>query len=139
MLTMTQTMKEYQLVISSEPVNISKAEPFIEQVCNELSVPEENYGNILISITEAVNNSIVHGNKTDKSKNVSVFATFDGKLLSFKIIDQGIGFDFNNIPDPTSPENIEKITGRGIFLMKQLSDYVIFSNNGNTVEIQFKI
>ncbi len=136
---MTQTMKEYQLVISSEPVNISKVEPFLEQVCNELSVPEEIYGNVLISVTEAVNNGIVHGNNTDKSKNVTVFATYNGKLLSFKIADQGNGFDFNNIPDPTSPENIEKTTGRGIFLMKQLSEYVIFSNNGNTVEIQFKV
>ena len=53
------------------------------------------------------------------------------------IEDEGIGFDFQNLPDPTSPENLDKPSGRGIFLMKHLSDEVNFSNNGSLVELSF--
>ena len=49
------------------------------------------------------------------------------KPLRFTIQDEGTGFDYENVPDPTAPENIEKVGGRGIFLMKELSDEVSFS------------
>jgi serine/threonine-protein kinase RsbW len=55
----------------------------------------------------------------------------------FAIKDQGIGFDYNNLPDPTAPENIEKENGRGIFLIKNLSDDVEFNNEGNLITITF--
>ena len=58
---------------------------------------------------------------------------------SLAIKDEGEGFDFNNLPDPTAPENLEKPTGRGVFLMKNLSDLVVFSDNGSVVEIHFKL
>ena len=61
------------------------------------------------------------------------------KCLAFKISDEGCGFDHESLPDPTSPENILKIGGRGVFLMKQLSDDVLFHDNGSTVEIQFNL
>ena len=51
--------------------------------------------------------------------------------------DQGIGFDFTNLPDPTSPENLEKENGRGIFLMKNLSDDLVYEDNGSTCKIFF--
>jgi len=63
----------------------------------------------------------------------------DNNTITFKVKDMGSGFDYNNLPDPTAPENIEKVTGRGVFLMKNLADLVVFSDNGSTVEIQFKV
>jgi serine/threonine-protein kinase RsbW len=90
-------------------------------------------------LTEAVNNAIVHGNKTDRNKVVTVEIRRDRNLIVCFISDEGRGFDFNHLPDPTAPENIENIGGRGIFLMKHLADMVIFSNQGSQVEIQFKI
>ena len=59
--------------------------------------------------------------------------------LVFTIKDQGAGFDFDNLPDPTEPENIEKPHGRGIYLMKHLADKVKFSDNGRAVELNFSI
>jgi serine/threonine-protein kinase RsbW len=56
----------------------------------------------------------------------------------FIISDEGTGFDYYNLPDPTAPENLEKETGRGVFLMKELADQVIFSENGRVVEMYFK-
>ena len=127
------------LVIESLPEKIILIEPFIESVRNTFQIADEIYGNILVAVTEAVNNAIVHGNKTNTGKCVSIFIKKENNLLTCCIEDEGDGFDYTCIPDPTSPENIENTGGRGVFLMKNLSDMVIFSNKGSVVEIQFKL
>ena len=126
---------------SSIPENLSLVEKLVEEVCIECNINEEHFGNILISITEAVNNAIQHGNKYDPQKNVALICDSDTNRgnLSFTIEDQGDGFDFQTIPDPTSPENIEKLCGRGIFLMKNLADKVGFKKKGRVVELNFDL
>jgi serine/threonine-protein kinase RsbW len=126
---------------ASKPENITIVEKFIDDLKNELNIGDDVYGNILISLTEAANNAILHGNKADEKKQVEISYSVDerGKNLSFIIKDQGPGFDYNSLPDPTAPENLEKTSGRGVFLMMQLADMVVFSNKGATVEMQFKI
>lgn len=119
--------------------NLPKVEAFVENVVEKFGVAPEVYGNILISITEAVTNAIVHGNAMDESKNVKVKMEKGDKDITFKVTDEGPGFDFSTLPDPTAPENLLRIGGRGVFMMKQLSDLVVFSNNGNTVEMSFKV
>lgn len=131
--------KDYQLKIASTPDNIVQLETFIDQVKDAEDVGDDVYGNIIISLTEAVNNAIIHGNGCDESKETEVTARRDGNRLIFTVTDSGEGFDYNNLPDPTDPENLEKLTGRGVFLMSQLSDLLVFSNNGSTVELQFKL
>jgi len=125
--------------LKSQPANIVLLEPFIEEVRNKLEIADEVYGNILVCITEAVNNAILHGNKSDKDKEVTIIIKKESNKLTCLIKDQGCGFDFSNLPDPTAPENIENTGGRGIFLMKHLSDLVVFSNDGSKVEIQFRL
>ena len=122
----------------SEAENIYLVEKLVDSVCEELKIPEDNYGNILIALTEAVNNAIHHGNKLDANKKTAVACIQDESKLKFRIEDQGAGFDFNNLPDPTDPENIEKPNGRGIFLMKNLADEVSFEENGRIVELTFE-
>jgi serine/threonine-protein kinase RsbW len=104
-----------------------------------LSLNEDYYGNILIAVTEAVNNAVVHGNGLEDSKKVKVQVNKEKERLMFVVEDQGTGFDFDNLPDPTAPENIEKPDGRGIFLMKNLSDEVEFENKGSKVCITFVV
>lgn len=125
----------------SKPDSIGKVEAFVEDLKDRYDIRDDVFGNILISITEAANNAIIHGNRCDESKEVSIDVSYnvDSKVLTFKVQDQGEGFDFNNLPDPTSPENLEKITGRGVFLMKQLADWVIFADSGSQVELQFRL
>ena len=109
-------------------------------MCEEFEVKEDFYGEILISMTEAVNNAIVHGNKLDPSKQVSV--TFDSigeKRLQFIVEDEGPGFDYDNLPDPTAPENIEKPHGRGVFLMRNLADECRFNDKGRIVVLEFNV
>ena len=97
------------------------------------------YGNIMIAVTEAVNNAIKHGNNNNKTKNVHLSLALDESVIKFVIRDEGDGFNYDHLPDPTSPENLEKPGGRGIFLMKHLSDEVAFKDNGRTVELSFYV
>ena len=126
---------------ASKAENIALVEKFVDDLRSELNIGDDVYGNILISITEAANNAMLHGNKADEKKQVEISYEMDDrrKNLSFIIKDQGPGFDYNNLPDPTAPENLEKTSGRGVFLMMQLADMVVFSDNGATAEMQFKL
>ncbi len=125
--------------LTSNPESISVVERMIEEVRDKYNVSEDMYGNMLVAITEAVTNAIYHGNKSDPTKKVSVAIVHNPHSITFTITDQGPGFDFYNLPDPTSPENLEKECGRGIFLMKHLTDQLIFSENGRVVEMNFRI
>ncbi len=129
----------FKLQLASNPKNVATIEPYVNQVVEAYNIDHEMYGNILISLTEAVNNAIIHGNGKDSQKMVVVDLKSDDKKITFTVSDEGRGFDPGLLPDPTAPENILKLGGRGIFLMRQLADLVIFSNNGNTVEMQFKL
>jgi serine/threonine-protein kinase RsbW len=93
----------------------------------------------MISVIESVNNAIVHGNKSDSTKNVSLSLSFQENAIQFYVEDEGNGFDYNNLPDPTSPENLDNPGGRGIFLIKNLCDEVDFANSGRTVTLTFYI
>lgn len=128
----------HEVELLSTPASIADVENLIEKVCSELNVSEDLFGNILISVTEGVNNAILHGNKGNVSLSVFVSVLNNDSWICFKITDQGVGFDPNLIPDPTAPENLLKENGRGIFLMKSLSDDLVFENNGAEVSILFR-
>jgi len=127
------------LKLASDPKNVSRVESFVEHLVDKYAISPDVYGNILISLTEAVTNAIIHGNDNDKNKTVQVRLKKQKNKLAFLVSDEGGGFDFDNLPDPTAPENLLKIGGRGVFLMRQLSDDVVFYDNGSTVEICFSI
>ena len=125
------------LSIPSDFNSISKVEILIDGVCSKLKVNPEYYGNVLIAVTEAVNNAILHGNRQDSQLSVDVKVGDKFDDFCFRIKDQGKGFDFDNLPDPTAPENIEREDGRGIFLMKSLAEEVKFCDGGSCVDIYF--
>jgi serine/threonine-protein kinase RsbW len=127
------------LQLSSNPRNVSQVEAFLQNVIEDYKISPDRYGNILISLTEAVNNAIIHGNRQDENKCVKIHCEKRNRSLAFRVSDEGRGFDYSNVPDPTSPENLLKIGGRGVFLIRQLSDRVNYFNNGSTVEIHFNI
>ncbi len=130
----------HMLRLSSNPKNVECIEPFVEKLVEKYKISPDKYGNILISLTEAVTNAIKHGNGGDENKTVQVSIQEVSKnTIAFKVSDEGQGFDYKSVPDPTLPENILKIGGRGVFLMQQLCDNILFYDNGSTVEIQFNI
>jgi len=130
-------MDAIKIQIPSLSENIRIIESFIDNAKEQYNFTDDIYGNIMIAVTESVNNAIVHGNQSDKSKNVHLSLNLEDNQVKFIIEDEGSGFDYHNLPDPTSPENLEKPGGRGIFLMKNLCDEVSFTDNGKKVELSF--
>ncbi len=130
-------MDTIKIVIPSITENIRIIESFIDNAKEKFNLNDDIYGNIMIAVTESVNNAIMHGNKNDKTKNVTLSLSLNDNVINFMIKDEGAGFDYRTLPDPTSPENLDKPSGRGIFLMKHLSDEVNFDNDGSVVELSF--
>ncbi|MBL0328050.1 MAG: ATP-binding protein [Bacteroidetes bacterium] len=125
--------------IASRAENIILVERMVEDVCDLFNISEDYYGNILVAITEAVNNAIYHGNQANPKKNIDIFFKSFPDHVSFIVKDEGKGFNYDNLPDPTNPENIENPNGRGVFLMRNLADKVSFEDNGSKVVLDFKM
>ncbi len=127
------------LRLSSHPSNVALVESFVQKVVRQYQLGPDLHGNILISLTEAVTNAIIHGNKKDAEKSVVIEFNKRGNKIAIQVSDEGSGFDYRSLPDPTKPENISKIGGRGVFLMCQLTDRISFYDNGSTIEMLFTI
>lgn len=126
------------LTIVSDPSNISKVEPFADQIAKQFKLGPEKRINLLISLTEAVTNAIMHGNKQDRSKVVKIQCAKTARHLAILVSDQGPGFNYDSLPDPTAPDRICECGGRGVFLMNQLCDHLQYKNGGTTVEMKFR-
>ena len=127
------------LTLTSDPSNITKVEQYVNQIADRFKLDQEKHANLLISLTEAVNNAIIHGNKQDRSKTVSIKLAQTKSGLAVRVSDQGRGFNYDKLPDPTSPERLCECGGRGVFLMNQLCDKMRYINGGSTVEMQFRL
>jgi len=123
----------------SDIQNLVKAENIVENLSKHLDLSQEEYVNILVCLSEAINNAITHGNKMDSNKYVKVYCSINKDTVELAVEDEGDGFNPDEIPDPTAPENIEKETGRGIFIIRNLSDEVRFEKNGSKIIMKFKI
>jgi serine/threonine-protein kinase RsbW len=127
-----------KLKLESRVSSLRIVEKAIDEVTFDLGISQENYGKILVSTLEGVNNAILHGNNSDPYKIVHVEIGFEKNQLKIKITDQGNGFVPGNVPDPTVPENREELNGRGVFLMSRLADKLKYNKKGNTVTMIFK-
>ena len=132
-------MNSIKIEIPSLTENIRIIESFIDNAKEEYRIDDDIYGNIMIAVTESVNNAIRHGNDLQNNKNVLITLHLEQDIITFTIQDQGNGFDYENLPDPTSPENLDKPGGRGIFLMKHLADEVKFKDQGRVVQLSFYV
>jgi len=122
----------YTIQLPSKIESITIVENFIDQLSTKYGFSDEIYANVLTCLSEAVINGIVHGNRQNPDKKVYInLEVIENKRLIFTISDEGDGFNFNNLPDPTAPENIENLTGRGVFIIKKLADQCIFNSKGN--------
>lgn len=125
------------LTITSDPKNIFQLENYLTEI--GIGQEDDKYGDILISLTEAVNNAIIHGNAGDHNKHVHILIKELTDGISFCVSDEGDGFNPNKLPDPTSDAQIEVCGGRGVHIMKCLADDIKFDNNGSTVEMFFSM
>lgn len=124
--------------IESKITNLRIVENAIDELTGAIGVKQDNYGKIMVAAMEAVNNAITHGNKSDPEKKVDIEISYENNEIRVKVTDEGSGFDPESIPDPTKPENIEELSGRGVFLMSRLADTIEFNENGNSVTMCFR-
>jgi len=128
---------EKSLKIISSINKFCEVEGFLNSLFIQYNLNRKLYCKIYISVSEAVNNAIKHGNKNDIKKYVSIrFFEIDNCFILY-IEDEGIGFDFKNLSDPTLTDNIRNESGRGIFFMKKYADEVFFKNDGSCVQLIF--
>ena len=128
---------ENKLKLISKTDSLNLVEKFVDDFSARLNIDQDVYGNLLIAALEAANNAITHGNKLEESKYVELALTTDENIILLTVKDEGTGFDYTSIPDPTSPENMENMSGRGVFLMSKLSDKIDFEKNGSIVKMTF--
>ncbi len=121
----------------SSPKLIHRVEKFLQKINRSAHLDEIQFNKVLISTTEAVNNAIFHGNKSDPQKNVYLACELSKERMILKVRDSGAGFDPHKIANPLDESNLLRESGRGIFLMRTLMDKVQyhFSEDGSEVEM----
>ena len=138
-IKMDNTLIKDTITLDSNQESINKVTSYIDSIYSSYPTDiSETYGNVIIAMTEAVNNAINHGNKNDSTKKVTISYKKTDDNLSYTVEDEGNGFDYDNVPDPTDPENLLKLNGRGIYLMKNLVDEIHFHEDGKKIELIFK-
>lgn len=132
---MAKTLK--RMTLASDRDEVPRVTAFVDDINQQVQFDKERYNQVLLALSEAVTNAIVHGNKEDPSKTVSVIAWTDDGSLNIRVEDEGEGFDPDSLPDPLKDQNLLKEGGRGVFLMRQYTDNIQFSDQGSTVTLQF--
>ncbi|MBO6525332.1 MAG: ATP-binding protein [Balneolaceae bacterium] len=128
-----------ELVLKSEYEEVEKVEHLLNELQDEIGFNDEFYAKLMLTVSEAATNGIVHGNQLDASKKVVLTAESDGKKLIFTSKDEGPGFEPEEVPDPLAEENLLKPSGRGVFLMKEYADEVEYQENGTKLVLRFKL
>lgn len=136
-----ETMEElHSLQLASNSESVAVLENFVDDLVQKMQIGDDVYANLMTCLNEAITNAIYHGNKQSPNKKVFVnLEIINSKRLVFTIADEGDGFDFTSIPDPTEQSNLEKLTGRGVYIMKRLADQCIYNSKGNELELHFKL
>ena len=127
--------------IASERDSLMEIEPILLNLRDNMKLPQEKFYNLLIAVTEALNNAIIHGNRCDPDKTVKVHIQALENEIIVDIEDEGAGFDPDSIEDPRKPENLLKDNGRGVFLIKTLMSETNydFSGKGTRLSMHFKL
>lgn len=127
------------LTIESNEDEMQKVEDFLRRIFDRMQFPEESFNKVLLCVSEAVINSIEHGNRHHQGKYVNVFVNCYENDLIVEVKDEGEGFDYKEISDPTSDENIRNERGRGIFIIRSLSNELMFKDKGNCVKFKIEL
>lgn len=110
------------LILNSNAEGVTMVDPFLRSIHTIGKLSFDKYHNLLVAVTEAVNNSIIHAHLYNESKLVSVEVSVIGNDIGICVTDCGNGFNVNDVPDPRLPENVLREGGRGVFLIRSLSD-----------------
>lgn len=125
--------------MKSALIQVPKIERFLVKVNQVLHLNEVQFNKLFIATSEAVNNSILHGNQSDPKKKVTVMCEIGPKTVTVRVRDEGGGFDQKSLRNPLLKVNLLRENGRGIFLMRTLMDKVRFSRTPRGAEVVMKM
>ncbi len=125
-------------MIKSDTSELKKVEHFLDSIFNRNNLSKKDFNKLYLCVSEAVVNSIKHGNKGNNSKIVTIKISCFASEISVIIEDEGDGFDMNTIQNPTLIDNIKKESGRGIFIIKTITESLEFNEKGNCIQFKFK-
>lgn len=128
-----------QLNLQSSADEVYRIESFVDDLKQWLGFDDETYNKIMLALSEAVNNAIVHGNREDSDKEVLINAWCSSHNLNISVKDEGKGFDPDELPDPLKEENLLKQGGRGVFLIEQYCDEVVYKDGGSRIVMSFNL
>lgn len=128
----------YSLELKSEFTEAEKIPDFVEMISDQSGLDESLTHRIMLALSEAVTNAIVHGNKEIRDKKVSIKITINSSMIVIDIQDEGEGFNPDDIPDPVDEKNLLATGGRGLFLMEEFADHVEYRNKGRLVIMKFE-
>jgi serine/threonine-protein kinase RsbW len=126
------------LVIKSDKSELNRVEAFLRDIFHRYSLPESCFNKVFLCLSEAVVNSIIHGHKYEQSKEITVSVDCVSCTVAVTVTDKGDGFDVYNIEDPTKKENLKKESGRGIHIIKSISNSITFNEKGNSLKFQIQ-
>jgi serine/threonine-protein kinase RsbW len=131
----------YEMVCQSNPKKIGDIEGFLHNISKAFDIDEGTMYRLLVSCTEAVNNAMIHGNKSDPKKKVVVRCLVGKEGLTLSVKDEGTGFDPDGLQDPREEKNLLKENGRGVFIMRSLMDSISVKKikSGSVVEMKLKL
>ncbi|MGD0591515.1 MAG: ATP-binding protein [Bacteroidota bacterium] len=131
----------FEMVCQSNPKEIGCIETFLQQINKKLNLDDGTMYRLLVSCTEAVNNAMIHGNKSDPNKSVTIRCIVEKQSLTIRVKDEGKGFDPKGLKDPREEKNLLKENGRGVFLMRSLMDSITVKQLkfGSVVEMKVKL
>ena len=131
----------FEMICQSNPKEIGCIENFLQQVSKKLDLDDGTMYRLLVSCTEAVNNAMIHGNKSDPNKKVAIRCIADRQFLTIRVKDEGKGFDPESLQDPREEKNLLKENGRGVFLIRSLMDSITVKQlkSGSVVEMKVKL
>lgn len=124
----------FRLSLNSTYKESEKVPDFVTEIQEKSQLEEDTTGNLMLLLSEAVTNAIVHGNKLDEKKKVEVEVKINSKQIISTVKDHGKGFNPEAANNPLKEENLLKDSGRGIFLIEEISDSVDYLDNGTTIQ-----
>ena len=128
-------VKKYKKIYPSNPDLLPEIDDYILDTLSEIEFTEDKKNNIELAVAEASANSILHGNKSDINKNVIIKISISDEKITISFQDEGTGFNPDEVPDPTKPENILRGSGRGVHIMRSLVDDLKYIFNKNSTEL----
>lgn len=123
----------FRLSLNSTYEESEKVPDFVTDIQEKSNLEDDTTGNLMLLLSEAVTNAIVHGNKLDESKKVEVEVQINSDTIISTVKDHGEGFNPQSTKNPLKEENLLRDSGRGIFLIREISDSVDYLEDGTKI------